>query len=74
MTNALASIDHAMQLIVDEMFKNGSEEGSRRWEDPTDPLHHAIVGLQQAKLALGYKEAAALIETHRHQEESTQGL
>lgn len=61
MTNALDAIEQAKQLIVDEMFKNGPEEGSRRWEDPADPLHQAIIGLLQAQLALKSKEATVIL-------------
>jgi hypothetical protein len=60
---------HAMQPIVDEMFQNGPEAGCRIWEDTNHPLHQAIAILQQASLESQIKEATAMLEHHRCQEE-----
>jgi hypothetical protein len=71
MTNTLTHIERAMNLITEEMFKKGPEEGNRLWSDVNHPLHKAIRTLLQAKLELKSEEATALLEEHRRQEESS---
>jgi hypothetical protein len=73
------NFEHSMQPIIDEMFKNGPEEGCRIWEDSNHPLHQAIVILLRARLECqikeATKEATVMLEHHRYQEEeSTYGL
>jgi hypothetical protein len=65
------TLHNAMQPIVDEMFRNGPEEGCRIWEDASHPLHQAIKILMQAQCQLPslQKEAAALLEQHSRMEE-----
>jgi hypothetical protein len=63
------TLEHAMKPIVDEMFQNGPEEGCRIWEDWSHPLHQAIVILLQAQASFMGKDAAMLLEEHRHAEE-----
>lgn len=73
MKTALAAINQAMHLVTTEACKNGPEEGSRILDDPSNPLHYALMGLLQAKLALNYDKAAAILEDHSRQE-AAQGL
>jgi hypothetical protein len=72
--NPVQILENAMKPIVDEMFKNGPEEGSRIWADPDHPLHQAIQVLLNAQSTFTEKDAAALIEQHRRMEEGPLSL
>jgi hypothetical protein len=64
-------LENAMKPIVDEMFKNGWEEGNRIWDDASHPLHRALQNVLEAHAnnPTVQKEAAALLEQHRRMEE-----
>jgi hypothetical protein len=65
------TIKNAQQQIVNEMFKDGWEEGNRIWEDTSHPLNQAIKILMQAQCQLPslQKEAVAFLEQHSRMEE-----
>lgn len=59
--NALIrTLEHAMNPIVNEMFKNGFEEGCRIWENPNHPLQQAIQILLRAKISIFESTAECL--------------
>jgi hypothetical protein len=49
----------AMQCVVNEMFKNGQEEGLQIWNDPNHPLQQAIQCLLRVKAELFASTAEA---------------
>jgi hypothetical protein len=64
------TLENAMHPIIDEMFKNGFEQGCLIWDDLNHPLAQAIHILMRAKASFHDKEKAmALIEHHRRMEE-----
>jgi hypothetical protein len=69
MSEPIIILNHAMQAIGNEMFKNGPEEGCRIWEDYGHPLHQALQILLQAEIMVRMpellKERAAMIDHYR---------
>ena len=57
--NPTQTLEHALQPIVNEMFKNGQEEGCRIWLDQSHPLQQAVVILLKAKVQLREDTIAA---------------
>jgi hypothetical protein len=67
------ALKRAINLIADDIFKNGPEEGCRIMEDYNHPLHQAIQILMNVKMMVdpvAQREVAMLIEEHRRAEEN----
>jgi len=50
--NSTEILEHAMLPIIDEMFKNGPEEGCRLLQNYSHPLNEAIQILLRAKVSV----------------------
>jgi hypothetical protein len=74
MSKPLTILDHAIQSITKEMFKNGPEEGCRIWEDHSNALTQAVVILHRASMELRMpglmEKRAEMLEQIRREESS----
>jgi len=68
-----ADLENRMKPLVNEMFKNGYEEGNLIWTDPGHPLTQQVAAImrEHALDPETLKKGAALLEKHRQMEEES---